>query len=62
MANRQKEKVKMKELDPSYRARCFEEVACGYTEEEAQDEIQFWKDGGKLIPLEKHLMPEKPEY
>ena len=34
----------------------------GYSEEESQDEIQFWKDGGKLIPLEKHLMPEKPVY
>ena len=40
MANMQKEKVKMKELDPSYRARCFEEVACGYTEEEAILEAQ----------------------
>ena len=40
MANMQKEKVKMKELNPSYRARCFEEVACGYTEEEAILEAQ----------------------
>lgn len=34
----------------------------GYTEEEALDEIKFWKDAGKLIPLEKHLMPERPVY
>lgn len=34
----------------------------GYTEEEAKEEIQFWNDGGKLLPLEKHLMPEKPVY
>lgn len=40
MPNMQKEKVKMKELIPSYRARCFEEVACGYTEEEAILEAQ----------------------
>lgn len=40
MPNMQKEKVKMKELEPSYRARCFEEVACGYTEEEAMLEAQ----------------------
>lgn len=40
MANMQKEKVKMKELEPSYRARCFEEVACGYTAEEAMLEAQ----------------------
>ena len=40
MANMQTEKVKMSELDPSYRARCFDEVACGYTEEEAVLEAQ----------------------
>ncbi len=40
MANMQKEKTKMKELEPSYRARCFEEVACGYTEEEAINEAK----------------------
>lgn len=34
----------------------------GYTKEEALDEIKFWKDGGKLLPLEKHLLPEKPIY
>ncbi len=40
MANMQMEKTKMKELEPSYRARCFEEVACGYTEEEAINEAK----------------------
>lgn len=39
-----------------------EMVDRGYTEEEARDEIQFWKDGGKLLALEKHLLPEKPIY
>ena len=34
----------------------------GYTKEEALDEIHFLKDGGKLLPLEKHLLPEKPIY
>ncbi len=40
MANMQMEKTKMRELDPAYRARCFEEVACGYTEEQAINEAQ----------------------
>ncbi len=40
MANMQKEKTKMRELDPAYRSRCFEEVALGYTEEEAINEAQ----------------------
>lgn len=39
-----------------------EMVERGYTEEEAREEIQFWKDGGELLPLEKHLLPEKPVY
>lgn len=34
----------------------------GYTKEEAEEEIEFWKNGGRLVPLEKHLMPEKPTY
>ncbi len=40
MANMQMKKTKMRELDPAYRARCFEEVACGYTEEQAINEAQ----------------------
>ena len=39
-----------------------EMVKRGYTEAEAQEEIDFWKDHGKLIPLEKHLLPEIPDY
>ncbi len=38
MPNMQNEKTAMRELDPQYRARCFEEVACGYTAEEALNE------------------------
>lgn len=34
----------------------------GYTEEEAREEIEFWKNGGKPIPLEKLLLPERPVY
>ena len=34
-ANRQKTKVPMPELDPAERAQTFEEVALGYSEEEA---------------------------
>lgn len=32
------------------------------TIQEAKEEIQFWKDGGKLLPLEKHLLPDRPVY
>ncbi len=40
MANMQKEKTKMPEQDPKIRARNFEEVALGYTEEMAVNEAQ----------------------
>ncbi len=40
MANMQKEKTKMPEQDPKVRARNFEEVALGYTEEMAVNEAQ----------------------
>ena len=40
MANMQKEKTKMPEQDPKVRARNFEEVALGYTEEMAINEAQ----------------------
>ena len=33
--NRQKEKTPVSELDPAERAKTFDEVALGYTEEEA---------------------------
>ena len=39
-ANMQKTKTPMTELDPAYRATCFEEVAGGYTLEEAVNEAQ----------------------
>ncbi|MBR3898779.1 MAG: hypothetical protein IKJ44_00720 [Elusimicrobiaceae bacterium] len=39
-----------------------EMIERGYTKKEAFEEIKFWKDGGKLLPLEKNLMPEKPKY
>lgn len=39
-ANMQKTKTPMTELDPVYRSGCFEEVACGYTLEEAVNEAQ----------------------
>lgn len=34
----------------------------GYTEEEAQEAIDFWEDVDKSIPLEKLLQIEKPVY
>ena len=40
MANMSPEKVKMNELDAKKRARCFEEVATGYTKEQALEESQ----------------------
>lgn len=39
-ANMQKTKTPMTELEPAYRATCFEEVAGGYTLEEAVNEAQ----------------------
>lgn len=39
-ANMQKVKTPMKELDATYRSGCFEEVACGYSLEEAVLEAQ----------------------
>ena len=39
-----------------------EMVKRGYTEAEAKEIIDFWKGGGKIIPLEKHLLPEIPDY
>ena len=40
MANMSPEKVKMNELDPKVRAKCFEEVATGYTAAQALEEAQ----------------------
>ena len=40
MANMSPEKVKMNELDPKVRAKCFDEVATGYTKEQALEEAQ----------------------
>ncbi|MBO4897316.1 MAG: NADPH-dependent glutamate synthase [Clostridia bacterium] len=40
MANMSPEKVKMNELDPKMRAKCFEEVATGYTAAQALEESQ----------------------
>ena len=36
--NKQQEKTPMPELDPAERAACFDEVACGYTAEDAINE------------------------
>lgn len=38
--NRSKEKTPMPSLEPAYRATCFEEVALGYTEEDAINEAR----------------------
>ena len=40
MPNMQQTKTKMPELDPAYRASCFEEVAVGYSEEDAVNEAK----------------------
>ena len=40
MPNMQQTKTKMPELDPAYRATCFEEVAVGYSEEDAVNEAK----------------------
>ncbi len=40
MPNMQQTKTKMAELDPVYRATCFEEVAVGYSEEDAINEAK----------------------
>ena len=38
--NKQQEKTPMPELDPVERAACFDEVACGYTAEDAINEAR----------------------
>ena len=38
--NKQQEKTPMPELDPTQRAACFDEVACGYTAEDAVNEAR----------------------
>ncbi len=40
MPNMQQTKTKMPELEPAYRASCFEEVAVGYSEEDAVNEAK----------------------
>ena len=57
--NKQQEKTPMPELDPVERAACFDEVACGYTAEDAINEalydalgdtaIEFGADGPCII-------------
>ena len=38
--NKQQEKTPMPELDPGARAKCFDEVACGYSAEDAINEAR----------------------